>query len=387
MPGGNIKLESLVKRFAEVRAVDGISVEIEGGEFFSLLGPSGCGKTTTLRMVAGFEPPTSGQILLDGIDVGSLPPHRRNVNTVFQSYALFPFLNVADNVAFGLKYKSVPKSEVTTRVGEALELVQLSGYEKRRPNQLSGGQQQRVALARALVLRPSVLLLDEPLGALDAKLRRTLQVELNALQKHVGLTFLYVTHDQEEALTMSDRLAVMNHGRIAQLGTPEQVYTEPADAYVADFLGVSNLMDATVEPGAGSAGPCRLRLGDFALSAETGQLDATGSVKLAIRPERIHLHPYESTGTNRVPGMVERLVFLGSITHVYLRLASGAALQAMIRNDGEQPPYSQGTAVSVGLPADALRVLPDPGVSVSEIHDETLGDQLLDLTNAAPAGG
>ncbi len=249
MSGGNVKLESLTKRFDEVTAVDEISVEIQAGEFFSLLGPSGCGKTTTLRMVAGFEPPTSGKILLDGVDVGSWPPNRRNVNTVFQSYALFPFLTVAENVAFGMKYKSVPKSERNGRVAEALALVQLTGYEKRRPNQLSGGQQQRVALARALVLRPSVLLLDEPLGALDAKLRRTLQVELGELQKQVGITFLYVTHDQEEALTMSDRLAVMNHGRIVQLGTPEEVYNEPADAYVADFLGVSNLMDAQVEPG------------------------------------------------------------------------------------------------------------------------------------------
>ena len=249
MSGGNVKLESLTKRFDDVIAVDDISVEIQPGEFFSLLGPSGCGKTTTLRMVAGFEPPTDGTILLDGVDVGNWGPNRRNVNTVFQSYALFPFLTVAENVAFGMKYKSVPKPEMNTRVAEALELVQLSGYENRRPNQLSGGQQQRVALARALVLRPSVLLLDEPLGALDAKLRRTLQVELGALQKQVGITFLYVTHDQEEALTMSDRLAVMNHGRIVQLGTPEEVYNEPADAYVADFLGVSNLMDAQVEHG------------------------------------------------------------------------------------------------------------------------------------------
>src|SRR5579884_4082798 len=265
--GGHVKLGSLTKRFDDVTAVDAISVEIEPGEFFSLLGPSGCGKTTTLRMVAGFEPPTSGQILLDGTDVGSWPPHRRNVNTVFQSYALFPFLTVAENVAFGMRYKSIPKSEVSGRVSEALELVQLSGFEKRRPNQLSGGQQQRVALARALVLRPAVLLLDEPLGALDAKLRRTLPVELGVLQKQVGITFLYVTHDQEEALTMSDRLAVMNHGRIVQVGSPEEVYNEPADAYVADFLGVSNLMDAQVEPGDGR-GPCRLRIGDFVLCAE-----------------------------------------------------------------------------------------------------------------------
>jgi spermidine/putrescine transport system ATP-binding protein len=270
-------------------------------------------------------------------------------------------------------------------VAEALEMVQLSGYEKRRPNQLSGGQQQRVALARALVLRPSVLLLDEPLGALDAKLRRTLQVELGALQKQVGITFLYVTHDQEEALTMSDRLAVMNHGRIAQLGSPEEVYNEPADAFVADFLGVSNLMDARVERAGNGQGPCRLRLGDFTLEAEAGQLDATGDVKIAIRPERIHLQPYESSGVNCLPGMVERLVFLGSITHIYVRLATGSALQALVRNEGDAVPYSQGSPVKVALPADALRVLPDPGVSVSEIHDETLGDQLLDVTSSAPA--
>jgi spermidine/putrescine transport system ATP-binding protein len=385
MSGGNVKLESLTKQFDDVIAVDDISVEVQPGEFFSLLGPSGCGKTTTLRMVAGFEPPTSGKILLDGADVGNLPPHRRNVNTVFQSYALFPFLNVAENVAFGMKYKSVPKSEVGARTKKALELVQLGGYEKRRPNQLSGGQQQRVALARALVLRPSVLLLDEPLGALDAKLRRTLQVELGVLQRQVGITFLYVTHDQEEALTMSDRLAVMNHGKIAQVGTPEEVYNEPTDAYVADFLGVSNLMDAEVEPGGDRQRCCRLRLGDFVVEAEAGQLDATGAVKVAIRPERVQLHPHGETGRNRVPGMVERLVFLGSTTQIFVRLATGAPLQALVLGDKQALDYSQGTPVSIGLPADALRVLPDPGVSVAEIRDETLGDQLLDLTSAAPA--
>jgi len=380
MSGGHVKLESLTKRFDQATAVHEISLEIQAGEFFSLLGPSGCGKTTTLRMVAGFEPPTTGKILLDGVDVANLPPNRRQVNTVFQSYALFPFLTVAENVAFGLKYKSVPKAELNSRVAEALELVQLTGYEKRRPNQLSGGQQQRVALARALVLRPSVLLLDEPLGALDAKLRRTLQVELGVLQKQVGITFLYVTHDQEEALTMSDRLAVMNHGRVAQLGTPEEVYNEPADAYVADFLGVSNLMDARVQPGGDGKGPCQLRMGDFTLEAAAGRLDATGTVKLAIRPERIHVEPYETTGANRVPGMVERLVFLGSTTHVYVRLATGSTLQTLVRNDGAELPYSQGTAVSVAIPAEALRVLPDPAVSAEEIRDETVGNDVLDLT-------
>ena len=287
MSGGHVKLESLTKRFGEVTAVNEISLEIQAGEFFSLLGPSGCGKTTTLRMIAGFEPPTSGEILLDGTDVGTWAPHRRNVNTVFQSYALFPFLTVAENVAFGLKYKSVPKPERDGSVAEALALVQLTGYEKRRPNQLSGGQQQRVALARALVLRPSVLLLDEPLGALDAKLRRTLQVELGALQKQVGITFLYVTHDQEEALTMSDRLAVMNHGRIAQLGTPEEVYNEPADAYVADFLGVSNLMDARVEKSGNGQGPCRLRLEREIAEAQTaGSMPVSPSLNTSVHQVR-----------------------------------------------------------------------------------------------------
>src|SRR6266700_3113879 len=246
MTGGRVQIVDLVKRFAEVTAVDGINVDVAGGEFFSLLGPSGCGKTTTLRLIAGFEQPTQGRILLDGRDVAQTPPHKRHVNTVFQSYALFPFLTVEENVAFGLRYKNVTKVEARKKTAEALSLVRLEGYQRRRPGQLSGGQQQRVALARALVLNPAVLLLDEPLGALDAKLRRSLKVELKALQERVGITFLYVTHDQEEALTMSDRLAVMHAGQIVQIGTPRQVYEDPADTYVADFLGVSNLMEVEV---------------------------------------------------------------------------------------------------------------------------------------------
>src|SRR5205807_4772516 len=241
MPGGEVHLVGLVKRFGEISAVDGINVDVPGGEFFSLLGPSGCGKTTTLRLIAGFEQPTSGRILLDGADMARTPPHRRRVNTVFQSYALFPHLSVFDNVAFGLRFSNASGEEVRRRVHEALVLVRLEGFDRRRPSQLSGGQQQRVALARALILNPSVLLLDEPLGALDAKLRKALQIELKALQETVGITFLYVTHDQEEALTMSDRLAVMSNGRIQQVGAPSEVYEEPATAYVADFLGVSNL--------------------------------------------------------------------------------------------------------------------------------------------------
>src|SRR6202035_1164653 len=232
-------LSGLTKRFGEI-AVDNIDLTVASGEFFSLLGPSGCGKTTTLRLIAGFEQPTSGKILLDGDDVSDVPPHRRNVNTVFQSYALFPFLSVFDNVAFGLRHRSVDKADLRRRVNQALDLVMMTSFAKRRPGQLSGGQQQRVALARALVLNPAVLLLDEPLGALDAKLRKALQLELKSLQEQVGITFIYVTHDQEEALTMSDRLAVMADGRVEQVGTPGQVYEEPATAYVADFLGLSD---------------------------------------------------------------------------------------------------------------------------------------------------
>ncbi len=356
MAGGEVELVSLTKRFDDVCAVDGIDLQIRRGEFFSLLGPSGCGKTTTLRLIAGFEKPSGGRILIDGFDVTRMPAHLRDVNTVFQSYALFPFLTVFENVAFGLRYKKVAKSERARLVHEALELVQLPMFEKRRPAQLSGGQQQRVALARALILNPAVLLLDEPLGALDAKLRRALQVELKALQERVGITFLYVTHDQEEALTMSDRLAVMDGGHIVQMGTPVGVYEEPANAYVADFLGVSNLMSATASRGARSD-CCAIRLGDFDLEAACGATNTVGAVRLAIRPERVQLEPFESTGPNRVPAMVERLVFLGSSTQVIVRTAPGAVLQSLIQNDGGALPYKQGTPVKVHLPADALRVL------------------------------
>jgi spermidine/putrescine transport system ATP-binding protein len=348
--GGSIELVALTKRFSEI-AVDNIDLTVASGEFFSLLGPSGCGKTTTLRLIAGFEQPTSGKILLDGVDVSDVPPHRRNVNTVFQSYALFPFLSVFDNVAFGLRHRHLDKADLRGRVDKALELVRMTSFAKRRPGQLSGGQQQRVALARALVLNPAVLLLDEPLGALDAKLRRSLKVELKALQERVGITFLYVTHDQEEALTMSDRLAVMNAGRIVQIGTPRQVYEEPADTYVADFLGAANLMEISVE----SAGV--LRLGDFTLASERCEPGLTGEAHAVIRPERVRIETHGSAGDNRVPAMVERVVFLGAATQVMLRLAPGQPLQALVQNDGEHPELAQGTPVHVHLPPDALRVL------------------------------
>jgi spermidine/putrescine transport system ATP-binding protein len=368
MAGGRIELVGLTKRFAET-AVDDIHLQIASGEFFSLLGPSGCGKTTTLRLIAGFEQPTSGQILLDGIDVSGVPPHKRNVNTVFQSYALFPFLTVFDNVAFGLRNRKLPAAELSSRVSAALALVKLEAFGKRRPAQLSGGQQQRVALARALVLQPAVLLLDEPLGALDAKLRRSLKVELKALQEQVGITFLYVTHDQEEALTMSDRLAVMRDGQIVQVGTPSAVYEGPADTYVADFLGVSNLMAVDiVERGPGSR--CQARLGETVLTVEHGGQDAPDRSHAVIRPERVKIEEFGSPGPNRVPAMVERLVYLGSSTQIFLRLAAGADLQAVLQNDGSPAAFGQGTPVHAFLAPDALRVLGGGGQVADEAAAE-----------------
>jgi spermidine/putrescine transport system ATP-binding protein len=363
MAGGEVQLVELVKRFGDFTAVAGINLQMPSGEFFSLLGPSGCGKTTTLRMIAGFERPSEGQILLDGVDVGQVPPHKRNVNTVFQSYALFPHLNVEENVAFGLRYQKASKHETSERVGRALELVQLGGFAKRRPSQLSGGQQQRVALARALILGPAVLLLDEPLGALDAKLRKGLQIQLKALQEEVGITFIYVTHDQEEALTMSDRIAVMSQGQVEQVGAPKEIYEEPRTAYVADFLGVSNLMEAEAKGQA--AGGCRVRIGEFDLVAGEGESDTLGASKITVRPERVTLEPSGTTGENRVPGMVERVVYVGATLQVFVTLAPGQRIQAWIQNEGGAVPYASGTAVAVHLPREALRVLPDSGTPVS----------------------
>jgi spermidine/putrescine transport system ATP-binding protein len=354
---GEIQLEELTKVFDEHVAVAGISLDMPAGEFFTLLGPSGCGKTTTLRMVAGFERPTSGRILLDGSDVARTPPHQRNVNTVFQSYALFPHLDVQKNVAFGLKYHKLSKEERNKRVAEALELVNLTQFANRKADQLSGGQQQRVALARALVLRPQVLLLDEPLGALDAKLRKNLQVELKALQSELGITFVFVTHDQEEALTMSDRIAVMNNGHVEQAASPRTIYEEPDTVFVADFLGVSNLLSAeAVGP---DGGACTVRVGDRTLRAQQGAIEARGEVKVMIRPERIGIEPHTTTGEERMPGMVERSVFLGGSHEVHVRVLGGELLKANVANDGKPQEVSlePGEAVSVHLPPDGLRVL------------------------------
>jgi spermidine/putrescine transport system ATP-binding protein len=347
---GEVRLEELTKVFdGLVVAVDSIDVEMPPGEFFTLLGPSGCGKTTTLRMIAGFERPTSGRILLDGADVAQVPPHRRNVNTVFQSYALFPHLDVAGNVAFGLKYTRASKEEKAKRVAEVLELVQLGGFQSRKPVQLSGGQQQRVALARALILKPRVLLLDEPLGALDARLRKGLQVELKALQNEVGVTFVFVTHDQEEALTMSDRIAVMSDGRIEQAGSPRQVYEEPETVFVADFLPAEGI--------GADAGGSTLRIADRKFRAEKGDLAARGELKAMIRPERITMERQGAEGDNRLPGLVERSVFLGGAYEIHVRVLGGELLRLTMANDGNSVSLEQGTPVTLYLPPDALRVL------------------------------
>ena len=307
---------------------------------------------------------------------------------MFQSYALFPHLNVYDNVAFGLRRQRCRRDELRRRVADALELVQLGALVKRKPSELSGGQQQRVALARALVLGPAVLLLDEPLGALDAKLRRQLQIELKALQQNVGITFVYVTHDQEEALTMSTRIAVMNNGRVEQVADPREVYEEPRTEFVADFLGVSNLMDAVAEGRDGDA--CRLRVGDYTLHARHGDVDARGPVRCVIRPERVRLRPFDDGDGNAIPGMVEQVVYLGDAIQLMVRLAIGWTLHAKIQNDGEHSlSYSQGTPVKVELPVGAVRVLRPAGKPPGDAHDvheaTTAGDGGERPATVAPA--
>jgi putative spermidine/putrescine transport system ATP-binding protein len=308
-----VRLDGVVKRFGDVVAVDGIDIEVREGEFFSMLGPSGSGKTTCLRMIAGFERPTSGRVLLDGVDVGSSPPYERDVNTVFQDYALFPHMTVAENVGYGLMVRKASKAERASRAEEALDMVRLAGYGDRKPAQLSGGQRQRVALARALVMRPRVLLLDEPLGALDLKLRQAMQVELKEIQQAVGLTFIYVTHDQEEALTMSDRLAVFNHGRVEQVGTPAEVYERPATGFVAGFVGVSNVLQ-----------------GDAA-TAIVGS-----SRPVTIRPEKIHLALDVDAGVAEgectATGVVTKVVYLGAVTRYVVTLDVGGELVVMQQN-------------------------------------------------------
>jgi spermidine/putrescine transport system ATP-binding protein len=346
----SVRLERVTKRFGDFTAVHDMDLDIERGEFFTMLGPSGCGKTTTLRMVAGFEDATEGRVLLDGDDVTGLPAFKRPTNTVFQSYALFPHLSVERNVAFGLERSKVARDEVRRRVAEELERVGLSAEAKRKPRQLSGGQQQRVALARALVNRPAVLLLDEPLGALDLKLRKQLQVELKGIQRDVGITFVYVTHDQEEALTMSDRIAVMNRGVIEQVDGPEEVYERPRTTFVAGFIGVSNLMPGQVVSANGDRAELRLDSGATVATASRGA--TTGErAHAVVRPEKLELHRLEEpppAGKPAVEGDVESSLYLGTATQFAVRLADGTAMTVLVPNSD--------AAARMRLPAVGERV-------------------------------
>ena len=340
-----VELKEVVKQFGEVVAVNHVSLQIRDGEFFSMLGPSGCGKTTTLRMIAGFEMPTSGSIFIHGEQQGYRPPNKRPVNTVFQNYALFPHMTVAENIAFGLQMQKVPKDEINRRVSEALDMVRLSNMANRKPKQLSGGQQQRIALARALVNRPKVLLLDEPLGALDLKLRKAMQIELKALQEEVGITFIYVTHDQEEALTMSDRIAVMNNGIVHQVGDPEKIYEHPADRFVADFIGETNFIPVKVV----SISP------EIVVELGTGEKVTAGWVEdgvsvgdravLSIRPEKMDLLEPDEVPAVRsqekayINGKVTHLVYVGTDTRHTVTLGDGTEVVVRLQNIyiGEEP--------------------------------------------------
>jgi spermidine/putrescine transport system ATP-binding protein len=350
-----VGLRGVTKRFGEdVLAVDDVDLEIRDGEFFSLLGPSGCGKTTTLRMIAGLEFPTDGSIQIFGEEMGVRPPNKRPVNTVFQSYALFPHMNVEDNIAFGLRMQKVDKSEVSRRVGEAIDLVRLAGMEKRKPNELSGGQAQRVALARALVNQPKVLLLDEPLGALDLKLRQTMQLELKDIQHDVGITFIYVTHDQEEALTMSDRIAVMNEGQLAQVGDPEDIYQAPNNLFVAGFVGEMCFLKAEVV----EKGSVRLASGTVVAAATPAGTDT--SVTLAIRPEMLHLYADASeapSGRNSVDGSVARTVFFGDSIVYGVDIGSGDTLDVRVENIPSLRRWGIGDQVVVDFHREAATAL------------------------------
>jgi spermidine/putrescine transport system ATP-binding protein len=358
-----IEIDHVVKRFGEFVAVDDVDFSIGQGEFFSMLGPSGCGKTTTLRMIAGFEQPTSGAIRLDGVDVSKVPPNKRDVNTVFQQYALFPHMNVFDNVAFGPQSKKVDKTTIKKRVTEMLEVVRLTEFASRRPAQLSGGQQQRVALARALVNLPKALLLDEPLGALDLKLRHAMQFELKRIQREVGITFVYVTHDQEEALTMSDRIAVMSDGRVEQIGTPAEIYDNPASVFVAGFIGQANLWPATVTEHA--AGATRVSaLGGASLYGSCGDstLAVGSAVTLMVRPERISIslaQPTSQTGGDQsVNATVSDLAFQGPIVRLALEAADGSPIIANVDPDADLPLLRPGDSVWASWTQSAACVLP-----------------------------
>jgi spermidine/putrescine transport system ATP-binding protein len=354
-----LEIENVTRRFGAMTAVNGVSLSIEAGEFFTLLGPSGCGKTTLLRMIAGFDPPDGGRIVLAGADLTNVPPERRPVRTVFQSYALFPHMTVAANVAFPLKMAKTPQAEIPARVAAALEDVQLQTFASRFPHELSGGQRQRVAIARALVTKPQVMLLDEPLAALDAKLRGQMQIELINLQKEVGITFIYVTHDQTEALALSHRIAVMNEGRIEQLDEPSKIYSFPANRFVADFIGECNILDATV--GACDGGVCTLELkgiGSVRAAAVTPAIKPGAAGALTLRPEKIAINaPGQpaAAGENHLTGRVMDFLYQGDVTIYRVELSSGARLEALRPNSasGRTRFFDVGDAVDVSWKVDA----------------------------------
>jgi spermidine/putrescine transport system ATP-binding protein len=337
VPEIDVRLDRVSKLFGDAAAVDDLSLDIREGEFFSMLGPSGCGKTTTLRMIGGFEEPTFGTVYLGGRDVTTLPPYKRDVNTVFQSYALFPHLNVYENIAFGLRRKKVDKSEIDQRVRDAMTLVDLIGFESRKPPQMSGGQQQRVALARALVNHPKVLLLDEPLGALDMKLRKQMQLELKSIQQEVGITFIYVTHDQEEAMTMSDRLAVMRHGKIDQIGPPEAVYESPATEFVAGFLGASNMLDGEVKETNNGRTTIALSTGGTITTNTDSVPPGISKVRVGVRPEKITIVPDEGNAPadrNAVTGLLRMSTYIGVNYQYKVDGPGGHELTVYVQNLG-----------------------------------------------------
>jgi spermidine/putrescine transport system ATP-binding protein len=372
LPDIDVRLERVTKTFGNALAVDDLSIDIAEGEFFSMLGPSGCGKTTTLRMIGGFEEPSRGTVYLGGRDVTDQPPYKRDVNTVFQSYALFPHLNVFENVAFGLRRKKVAKTEVTARVDDALRLVEMSGFEGRKPGQLSGGQQQRVALARALVNRPKVLLLDEPLGALDLKLRKQMQLELKRIQQEVGITFIYVTHDQEEAMTMSNRLAVMRAGQAEQIGPPEEVYENPQTQFVAAFLGASNLLEGDLKEQSNGTSTVLLAGGDVVhLPNDRAPFGVGTSVLVGVRPEKITIRSdgngSAEPGWNSVSGLLRMATYIG-VSHQYnIEGPGGHELTVWVQNLGAEPVPAPGERVRLSWRWEhTFAVLPQEGVSLEE---------------------
>jgi spermidine/putrescine transport system ATP-binding protein len=358
--GVAISLERVAKSFGSVAAVEETTLDIKDGEFFSLLGPSGCGKTTTLRMIAGFEIPDSGRVLLRGTDVTAVPPNQRNVNTVFQHYALFPHMSVLDNVMFGLELKKIPRGERRDRVAEMLRVVQLEGMEKRKPAQLSGGQQQRVALARALVNRPAALLLDEPLGALDVKLRKQMQLELKRIQTELGTTFVYVTHDQEEALTMSDRIGVMCKGIVEQVADPREIYEHPKTTFVADFIGSLNALDFRVDEVANGLAVMRLGDGQRLVVRVGAGTQAGAHLRMAVRPERIRIEPLNGGAPDegsRVEGTITELVYLGGLTHFHVDAGSAGRVISHRMDDEVASSLQPGGRVVLTWPAEHAYVL------------------------------